>query len=143
MDQLAKARTGLEEELARSQENLRLVTEEYDRLEETQYRSRNLLEKAAAEKETLTGLVKAGEEKLQAYQEQAFDSMRTLVMTRNKLAGIRQEQERLHRQQEQLKEKVREAEESWKVSQGPSRRKKTGWRPWKTGKTSWKNRPSN
>ena len=112
MDQLAKARTGLEEELARSQENLRLVTEEYDRLEETQYRSRNLLEKAAAEKETLTGLVKAGEEKLQAYQEQAFDSMRTLVMTRNKLAGIRQEQERLHRQQEQLKEKVREAEES-------------------------------
>lgn len=31
--------------------------------------------------------------------------MRTLVMTRNQLSGVRQEQERLHRQQEQLKEK--------------------------------------
>lgn len=55
--QLAKSRKGLEEELAQSQENLNLVTEEYDKLEETQYRAQKLLEKAAAEKETLTGVV--------------------------------------------------------------------------------------
>lgn len=110
--QLAKSRSGLEEELARRQENLELVTEEYDKLEEAQYRAQKLLAKASAEKETLTGLVQAAEEKLKAYQEQAFDSMRTLVMTRNQLAGVRQEQERLHRQQEQLKEKVQEGEES-------------------------------
>lgn len=112
MDQLAKNRSALEEELARNQENLDLVTEEYDRLEETQYRAKKLLESAAAEKETLTETVRQGEEKLKAWQEQAFDSMRTLVMTRNKLAGVRQEQDRIHRQQESLKEKVREAEEA-------------------------------
>ena len=112
MDQLAKNRSALEEELARNQENLDLVTEEYDRLEETQYRAKKILESAAAEKETLTETVRQGEEKLKAWQEQAFDSMRTLVMTRNKLAGVRQEQDRIHRQQESLKEKVREAEEA-------------------------------
>lgn len=109
--QLAKSRKGWEEELAQSQENLNLVTEEYDKLEETQYRAQKLLEKAAAEKETLTGVVQGAEEKLKTYQAQAFDSMRTLVMTRNQLSGVRQEQERLHRQQEQLKEKIREGEE--------------------------------
>ena len=53
------------------------MTEEYDRLEETQYRAKKLLESAAAEKETLTETVRQGEEKLKAWQEQAFDSMRT------------------------------------------------------------------
>ena len=88
---MAKSRKGLEEELAQSQENLNLVTEEYDKLEETQYRAQKLLEKAAAEKETLIGVVQGAEEKLKTYQAQAFDSMRTLVMTRNQLSGVRQE----------------------------------------------------
>lgn len=110
IDQLAKAREQLTAELARNQENLQLVTAEYDKLEENQYHARKVLEKAAAEKEALTGIVRNAEEKLKNYREQAFSSMQNLVMTRNKLSSLRQEQDRLHRQQEALKEKVTEAE---------------------------------
>lgn len=97
-------------ELAQNQENLQLVTAEFDKLEEGQYHAQKILEKAITEKETLTGIVRDAEEKLKNYREQAFSSMQTLVMTRNKLSSLRQEQDRLHRQQETLKEKVTEAE---------------------------------
>ena len=110
MEQLARARERLTAELAQNQENLQLVTAEYDKLEANQYHAQKVLEKAAADKETLTGIVRDAEEKLKTYREQAFSSMQTLVMTRNRLSSLRQEQDRLHRQQESLKEKVNEAE---------------------------------
>lgn len=110
LDQLAKARERLTAELAQNQENLQLVTAEYDKLEEAQYHAQKVLENASVEKETLTGIVRDAEEKLKNYREQAFSSMQTLVMTRNKLSSLRQEQDRLHRQQETLKDKVTEAE---------------------------------
>ena len=120
MEQLARARERLTAELAQNQENLQLVTAEYDKLEANQYHAQKVLEKAAADKGDPDGNRPGRRRKIKKHiGEQAFSSMQTLVMTRNRLSSLRQEQDRLHRQQESLKERSMRQRLRWRTHGRP------------------------
>lgn len=104
LKQLAKDQEKYRQELARSQETLGLVTDSYDTLEHSLKKVEQKVQRCEAEKTRLTELVQSGDQQLKAYQDSAFESMRNLVSLRNALTTARQEQDRLHRQLELLKQ---------------------------------------
>lgn len=110
--QLADSRTRLEAELKKNQDNLDTVTAAYDTQEQAEKTAQKNLDKWNAEKDRLAKASREAEQAEKDYQQQAFESMRTLVMTRNALTAARHEAERLHRQLEQMDRNLSEAEEA-------------------------------
>lgn len=109
--QLLDRHKSLEAELAKNQEALDAVTEAYDAQEKAQQHAKAILTKWETEKNSLTKQVQDVEQAEKAYQEQAFEAMRTLVMTRNALTTARHETDCIHRQLEQMTHTLEAAEQ--------------------------------
>ncbi len=109
--QLLEQRKNLEAELAKNQKALEVVTEAYDAKAKAQQHAKAVLTKWETEKSSLRAQFQAMEQAEKAYQEQAFEAMRTLVMTRNALTTAQHETDRIHRQLEQMTRSLEAAEQ--------------------------------
>ncbi len=110
IERLGKAKEKLTQQLTAMNANLENIANQYDSLDTERAKAQIATDQCAEEQETVIGKIKELEEKISNFQSNVFAGMQEIVNMRNKITSLQQEQEQIHRKNQQLKESIAEAE---------------------------------
>ena len=121
IERLQKAKDKLTEQLAAMNANLESIANQYDGLDTERAKAQVATDQCAEEQETVTAKIKELEEKISNFQSSVFEGMQEIVNMRNKITSLQQEQEQLHRKNEQLKINIADGEAKYKEADNKNR----------------------
>lgn len=108
---LSEQNTKITGQIVDLESRLKMLAEEYDRLESQQMMAQKLVEKLNSEQSDKEASINEASQRIEGMKTTAFDNMRAMVNLRNEIRGLEQEQEQRMRKRELLKKSIEEHEE--------------------------------
>ena len=121
IERLKKSKEKLTEQLTAMNANLENIAKQYDSLDTERSKAQIATDQCGEEQEAITAKIKELEEKISSFQSTVFEGMQEIVNMRNRITSLQQEQDQLHKKNEQLKISIAEGESKYQETENKNR----------------------